>query len=459
MVDENSENLRSRFAPFMTLVSQLSEYKQDFINLLNDPIRNANNLYQLAYVIRDHSYFFSKEEKEEMDRQIYSIELSLSDLPFTPKDAVIMADARSQFNKQLHDFLSLWLQLCQNHGVGLIFEKGTSEVDLLMGAMQAKPYFLNSVGFPIHWSQDLIARAAVSRIQNNFDNLILTYGRRGFGKSTWNDEVGLRMCEIMGKKFDIDKQFIVNMPKHELFNYIKTWKKGDIYLFDEFINEANARTALSWDSVQLMELIVAIRKVGATAFMALPDLSMLDKALREHMITLLIRITERGKAIVMAPTLEATETLKNKPDNAIILPKDLTAYIEKNATNRLLTSTFYEIDEDNRLWMEMDRRSKLGISTKTLTNRMNLNQEREGQFMECLKAMPEGEMVSTDWLAEYSARLGYNIPPEQLANWLGRKLNVKRQFIYEKGGTNLVISDGVIKRFIMKLKNEQKVVA
>jgi hypothetical protein len=454
-MSEESENLRSRYAPFITLTSQLSDYKQQFIDKINDSLKNANDLYQLAFVMRDHAYFFDEAEKREMDGQLFSIEQLLSDIAYTPaSNPFAMGEAKSNLNRAFHDYLRTWLQACQTHGVGLLFEKGTGEVDLLMGAMSAKPYFINSYGFAIHWSQDVIARAAVSRIQNNFDNLIFTYGRRGFGKSTWNDEVALRMLEILGKKFDMDKQFIVNMPKHELFNYIKTWKKGDVYIFDEFINEANARTALSWDSVQLMELIVAIRKVGATAFMAMPDLSMLDKALREHMITLLVRVTERGKAIVMAPTLEATDTLKDKPQSAIILPQDLTAYIEKNATNRLLTSTFYEIPEDNKWWMEMDKRSKLGISTKTLTMRMNLNVERMNNFEECLKAFPEGrDNMSLEWLAKYSEDKGYNIPPEQLANWLSKKLNIKRFFVLEKDGKVLMLNDPIIKRFIKRLKN------
>jgi len=460
MSDESTESLRSRFAPFMTLVSQLSEYKQKFIDLMDDPIRNSNRLYQLAFIMRDHAYFFEKDEKMEMDRMLRGIEADIADLPYAPRDMETMSETRSDFNMKCHDFLSLWLQLCQNHGVGLIFEKGTGEVDLLMGAMQAKPYFVNSYDMPIHWTQDVCARAFVSRIQNNFDNLILTYGRRGFGKSTWDVDVGLRMCEMLGRKFDIDKQFIVNMPKHELFNYIKTWKRGDVYLFDEFVNQANSRTAMSWDSIQLMELIVAIRKVGATAFLALPDLSMLDIALRKHMLTALVRVTERGKAVVMAPTLEDTDTMKGKPQSAIILPSELTAYVEKNATNKLITSTFYPIPEDNKTWMDMDRRARLGISTKTFSKHMNLNDEREKQFIECLKAMPETDMVSVEWLMDYGSGIGYSIPPDQLANWLSRKLNVKRFFIYEKNGTNLVISNPVVNRFISKIrKGEEKVVA
>ena len=440
---------------------QLNQYKQEFINKLNNQAAEAENLYQLAHVMTDYaSVFKDKDADIEFMRVLEKIHTGFDNQVRFNRNTPPWFEARGKINSGLHEFLTLWLDFSQKHGNLLIFEKGTGEVDLTIGALQAKPFFINSYGFPVHWTQDIIARACVSRVENNFDNLILTYGRRGFGKDTWNDEVAFRMCEIMGRKFDMDKQFIVDMPKHALFNYIKTWKRGDVYLFSEFVNQANARTAMSWDAIQLMELIVAIRKVGATAFLALPDLSMLDVALRKHMLTMLVRITERGKAIVMAPTLEETNTMKDKPDSAIILPHDLTSYVEKNATNKLLTSTFYPIPEDNKYWREMDRRARLGISTKVYSNRMNLGEERQKQFEDCLKAIPEGEtQISIEWLVDYGAEVGYNIPPEQLAGWLSKKFNIKKMFILQEGASNLILNNDVIQRFIKKLRKTDQVIA
>lgn len=457
MIEDNGEAVwRSKYAPFLTIFDELYQMKQALISKLNNIATNANDIYQLAYTLYDHSYFFTQEEKKSLLVILGNLEYAVSEY-YDARDKENIKGAISDINTYIHTFIAAWMEGMQAHGGALILERQGSEIDQLAMVMGAQTFFVNSYGLPISWSQEIISRFAISRMQQKFDNLIFVYGRRGYGKTTWTAETVTQMYEDMNKPFELAKHIIIGQSKKDLFENIKRWKPGEVYWLDEFINQANSRTSIAWDQTQLMELFVEIRKKQATAFMLMPDLSMLDKALREHMITLLVHVTERGRAMILAPSLAPTE-LDRKSKEAIMIPENLTDYVERTAKNKIIESRFFEIPEYNDLWEEYLKLSNEGIENKQFVSK-ELRTEQKARIYDKFLASVNDDMLNKGHIyfnefKEFEMKNNVAVPPNDLAKYVMNKFNLNRSSVIDTKSQVLWLENPLVKRYVKKMRDE-----
>lgn len=139
--------------------------------------------------------------------------------------------------------------------------------------------------------------------QEDFDLLIGVSSFKGFGKTTFANQVGKRLVKkyMPGENWSFDRfnawdNNDVRTKAHELPFY------GPM-LCDEAVRFAMAEDWMYWDSKDLKKLFTQIRTKHLATFFNVPDIWWLDRKYREGMMTVWVHIISKGYAIAFLPDL------------------------------------------------------------------------------------------------------------------------------------------------------------
>lgn len=127
--------------------------------------------------------------------------------------------------------------------------------------------------------------------------IILITGPPGEGKTY----CGLRLCEIFDKDFDVDTQ-VAFTREHilKLFGPKSPLKRGQCILIDEAHFVAGARNWYEDLQKDLMNSMAAIRSKGFMIIIVALHKNMLDKIIRQFVLTYQIHMEKRGYGIAYA---------------------------------------------------------------------------------------------------------------------------------------------------------------
>jgi len=128
--------------------------------------------------------------------------------------------------------------------------------------------------------------------------VILITATQGEGKTY----IGIRIAEIFDKRFDPDKQIVMDRRKIlKLVSGRGGLKRNQVIVVDESQWGANAREWGNKDQIKLMKFLAAARFKGFIIIIVSLHRSMLDNIIRERIINFHIHMEERGRATVYQP--------------------------------------------------------------------------------------------------------------------------------------------------------------
>lgn len=129
-------------------------------------------------------------------------------------------------------------------------------------------------------------------------------GSPGKGK-TWS---GLRLCEIFDKKFDVNKQVVFD--RGHLLKIISGEIKvnpGQCVLIDEAHMATGARHWFEEIQRELVDQVATVRSMGIILIFVVLHISMLDKIIRQYVLTYQLHMEKRGVAIEYKVTMPRFE--------------------------------------------------------------------------------------------------------------------------------------------------------
>ncbi len=144
-----------------------------------------------------------------------------------------------------------------------------------------------------------------SRKKQRRSVILALIGAPGEGK-TWS---GLRLAEIFDKKFSIEKQ--VCFSREHLMKIISgkiKIKPGQCVLLDEAHMAAGARHWFEDIQKDLVDQVATIRSMGIILIFVVLHLSMLDKIIRQFVLTYQLHMEQRGVVIQYKVTMPRWES-------------------------------------------------------------------------------------------------------------------------------------------------------
>ena len=128
--------------------------------------------------------------------------------------------------------------------------------------------------------------------------VILITATQGEGKTY----AGIRIAEIFDKRFDPDKQIVMDRRKIlKLVSGRGGLKRNQVIIVDESQWGASAREWGKTEQIKLMKFLAAARFKGFIIIIVSLHRSMLDSIIRERIINFHIHMEERGRATVYQP--------------------------------------------------------------------------------------------------------------------------------------------------------------
>jgi ABC-type dipeptide/oligopeptide/nickel transport system ATPase component len=126
--------------------------------------------------------------------------------------------------------------------------------------------------------------------ENNCFFLVYSDGKSGVGKSY----MGLTIAETLDPAFSAE-QIVFDVD--EFIHLVTTLPEGSIILFDDAGVEADSRTFLGKDNIEMRHVIETMRSRLISVIFTVPGVDMIDATIR-HMATLEIRVKQHGYAWV-----------------------------------------------------------------------------------------------------------------------------------------------------------------
>lgn len=126
-------------------------------------------------------------------------------------------------------------------------------------------------------------------VAEGFDNMIITQGDEGSGKSTHV----YQLCKAYDPDFTLKDNYMYDFDAMRA----KLDKGGDeegVFWLDEAVNTANKRKWQSQDNIDFTELLIMMRSRNWCVNMCIPQASELDYYVREHRFRYLITIKPMG---------------------------------------------------------------------------------------------------------------------------------------------------------------------
>ena len=219
------------------------------------------------------------------------------------------------------------------------------------------------------------------RRNNVKQNMMIVVGAPGEGKTYF----GLRLSEILDKKFNPNLQIVFDRthllwligPKSPL-------KMGQVILIDEAQFIAGARRWYEDIQKDVMEHIEAIRSKGYVILIIALHINLLDKVIRKYVLSQMMKMRERGSAIVYSlwtPTFQDKLYRKRKGSIMLQIPS-----FEQCKYHSCLLCRFQDKCMTNRAIYER-RKKEFLARMSTISQQKAAKREQKQKFVNPTDAM------------------------------------------------------------------------
>jgi hypothetical protein len=464
---QTTQMLKSSFTPFMSESYDRQQLKRLIMLDIDEVDYNALNIpTHMRMLYSQCVALFNPYENQIMLNGIDSVTANVNAFleSRTGDDDSAYSFYRSRLIAGATDWLAEFAMLALKHGLSDSIEKdrASTPYDLLKSILDIPGYRTNSLGFPITYQQRIIAEFALERVSKGYDFIMLVVGKRGRGKSTFIDEVMSTFLELEGRPFGIDN-IVFTETREQMFNMIKEWQPGDGNIFDEAVNQLFSRDFFK--SSDFISLLTEIRyKRTFTAFL-IPELYQIDKIVRDGLADIVVTITERGIAIMMAPSLAGSERyMTEKMTTPVLTPTAHTDFLLNKSLNSIVAIPFLEISEKNEFWVQYSAIKDGKVTARKFTKPRGFKQIRKKDeyyhqlVMMVANTMPNASNINAKTIETFSDRVNYKLTPEGLAGWLGNNLGLKKQdlLIATPDGRLVDVSNSLVQGYMKKSVQLQK---
>lgn len=457
------------FTPFLSETFDVQQLKRNIMFDLDELEDMAQQLpIHMRLLQSEISSILDVTEMQELNTLIDTTTRYVNSLSFSEhiEDTATYNYYYAKIENECSVFLSKISELFLSHGLsfGLKNNKAITPWDMLARVVDIPGWRYNNVGFPVTYQQRVLAEFAVERTQSKYDFTMLVVGKRGRGKSTFIAELMSTYLELQGKKFDLSNVMLTE-DKQKAFATVKGWTPGAGTIFDEAINQLFSRDFLK--SQDFISLLTEVRYKRAFVAFLIPELFQIDKIVREGLADVVVTITERGLAVLQAPSLlTGTERyMVKQPDEPVLTPTEHTEVLLKNSLNSILAIPYLEIPTNNELWSAYESIKDNKINAK----KFEVKQQASGklksddyyyQFTKMLgKNMPKGKhVVTAKEIADYSKHVMYSLNTAGYASWFAKQLGVRKAdmlILKPDGSADVDISIPLINAYIMKLGEDK----
>jgi hypothetical protein len=455
------QGLRSSFTPFLSESYDRQQLKRLIMMDIDEVDVQAVNLpTHMRMLYSQCAAIFNPHENEMMLNNIQSVTNDVSAFMAAKAgdDESVYSYYHSRLIQGATDFLAQFANAALQHGLSDSIQKdrASTPYDLLKAVLDIPGYRTNSLGFPITYQQRIIAEFALERVSKGYDLIMLVVGKRGRGKSTFIDELMSTFLELEGRPFSIEN-LVFTETREQMFNMIKEWQPGDGNIFDEAVNQLFSRDFFK--SSDFISLLTEIRyKRTFTAFL-IPELYQIDKIVRDGLADIVVTITERGIAIMMAPSLAGNERyMTEKMTTPILTPTAHTDFLLTKSLNSIVAIPFLEISEKNEFWVQYSAIKDHKISARKFIkpkgHRAALKKDDfyHQLIMMVANTTPNASNISDRAITEFSERVSYKLTPEGFARWLSSNLGLKKLdlLIATPDGRLVDLSDPLVRGYMKK---------
>lgn len=362
-------------------------------------------------------------------------------------------------------FLSQVSQYFLAHGLsfGLKNNKAITAWDMLSNILDISGWRYNNVGFPVTYQQRILAEFALQRTQHKYDFTLLVVGKRGRGKSTFTAEVMSTYLELQGQQFGLNNVMLTE-DKAKAFATVKSWTPGAGTIFDEAINQLFSRDFLK--SQDFISLLTEVRYKRAFSAFLIPELYQIDKIVREGLADAVVTTTERGMAVLQAPSLLGSERyMMKQPDQPVLTPTEHTETLLKNSLNSILALPYREIPTANELWKAYESIKDNKINAKQYLQKQHqaFKLKSDDYYYGFTKLLgrdlsPSKYVVTEKEIEDYSQHVMYNLTAQGYSAWLSKQIGVKKKDIIllkPDGSYDVDISVPLVNAYIKKTGAEK----
>lgn len=124
--------------------------------------------------------------------------------------------------------------------------------------------------------------------EEDMDYVLVVTGRERIGKST----LALQIAKMMDPKFQVD-QMVFDIP--QLYNKVYQLEKGQAVVIDEGATSFFSRESMRDDNIEGVKLLTVMGERNLFVILCVPSFFIIDKYIREHRVSALIKVVARGK--------------------------------------------------------------------------------------------------------------------------------------------------------------------
>lgn len=124
--------------------------------------------------------------------------------------------------------------------------------------------------------------------KHDTDSILVVCGVERVGKSS----LALQMAQYIDPLFTVDQ---VVFDVENMYKQVYSLKPGQVLILDEAANAFFSRTSMSKDQVEGVKLLTVMGERNLCVIMCIPSFFILDRYIREHRISSLIKVVARGK--------------------------------------------------------------------------------------------------------------------------------------------------------------------
>lgn len=473
--DSTIKGSTASFTPFLSETARLQALK----NVYLDQMLEANLGLDKD---RDGIIKIARNIFAELDGRIASVEESrhcniiITSLIMMDRQLMVYTDymLTRSFQDEAYNFITFVNQILQRAGLAFKLSGSMSELDVLAKALQADSFYKNKYGIPVHYAMWEQARFMRNRVSKGLDNIWGIEGAEGFGKSTVALTLATTLCELAGIEFNLNRNVFFSEKKEYVYEVLrKAAKPGDVFIFDEAVNQASKKRWWVQDQVELMRQFTLMRYLGVTALFCIPTIDDLDVVLRDRRLQGVISIPERGSITVKLPNLNPEAKTyaieKYAAKETIMSPSDLAAFLAAFDKNRVCSYPFWEIPQGLDVWKQYSELKNTSFRTRKIEKDRNYhsNRPKKEQMMLSLLASvdPNVATLNSKQVEAFGNRAGYRISFDSLARYISRNTGLTPTEILkisnpESKDVNkdayIDLGETHVKAFLERLKNTDK---
>lgn len=428
---------RATFTPFLSETARLQELKNIYIDELHDfdlssqeyrerVIKTARSL--AAEII---GRIGDQEQWNRLNAILESMKNQNMMLSMYHRDMMLV----EAFRDEAYNFQNAVNMIMQANNLGLKLTSGMSELTNLARYMGADTFHLNKQGIPIDYNLDTLTWYWNDRVNKELDNFWAFEGKEGYGKTTLAMEAASTYLEHQGREFTLNGSMFFNESKERVYNTLrKDGRKGDIYIFDEAVNQANKKQWWKTDQVELMNLFTLMRYRGVTVIFCIPSAMELDVVLRNHRLHGIVSIPDRGIAVVKVPNLNPsapTYQMEGYAKQEVVQSPDaLAGFMSAFDKNRVLDFPFVPIPKDLPLWKQYMALKETSVTSRKMNKDFIRRSKPKAPIREqiiiglLLSLDPKVATVNMKQVDEYSVKIGYKITLDAIARYIARRTGI-----------------------------------